>query len=336
MNEILLSVIVPVYNVKPYLERCFESVIRQTYRNLDIIVVDDGSTDGSDAICDEYAKKDDRITLIHKQNGGLSDARNAGLAVAKGDLIGFVDSDDWIADDMYEVLIDNHVKTGADIVVCGFYDVRNKTNRKNTRDGLYDRDTVLTAEEGLNLLVSDKIHNYAWNKIYTKELFEKHTFPVGKTFEDVYTMYKLFQEAALISIAGVYKYYYFHRTGSIANTHKIKNDMERFEAVSFRYNELKDTATVNTAMLLQGMLTTIMYIYYNYPFSIRGNNKKKLDSFIREHKNALISCSASLQIKYRLFLKLPHPLFFLVCNPGTWFLYEVLKKMAGTPSLFRK
>ncbi|GHV79691.1 hypothetical protein AGMMS49944_14820 [Spirochaetia bacterium] len=335
MNEILLSVIVPVYNVKPYLERCIESIIHQTYRNLDIIVVDDGSTDGSDAICDEYAKKDDRITVIHKQNGGLSDARNAGLAVAKGDLIGFVDSDDWLALDMYEVLIDNHVKTGADIVACGFYDVRNNTYRKNTRDGLYDKDTVLTAEAGLNLLVSDKIHNYAWNKIYTKELFKKHIFPVGKTFEDIYTMYKLFQEAALISIAGVYKYYYFHRIGSIANTKKIKNDMERFEAASFRYNELKDTATVNTTMLLQGMLTTIVYIYYNYPFLIRGNNKK-MDSFTREHKNALISCSASLQIKYRLFLKLPHFLFFLVHNPCTQVLYERIKKIVGTPSLSRK
>jgi hypothetical protein len=184
--------------------------------------------------------------------------------------------------------------------------------------------------------VSNKIHNYAWNKIYTKKIFEKHIFPAGKTFEDVYLMYTLFQCASFISIAGVYKYYYFHRKRSIANTQKITNDMERFEAVAFRYNELKDTATVSTTMLLQGMLTIIVDLYYKYPFSIRGNNKRKLDSFIREHKGALVFCSASLQMKHQLFLKLPHSLFFLVYNPGTWFLYEIVKKVSRTTSIFRK
>ena len=114
-----ISVIVPVYNVEQYLERCVDSIINQTYKNLEIILVNDGSTDNSGKLCDELAKRDDRIRVIHKGNGGLSDARNAGIEEAESDLIGFIDSDDYIDEDMYELLIDNLRETNADLSMCG-------------------------------------------------------------------------------------------------------------------------------------------------------------------------------------------------------------------------
>ena len=114
----MISVIVPVYNVKPYLRKCLDSIINQSYRDLEILIIDDGSTDGSGDICDEY-RKDDRIKVFHTENRGLSAARNLGLDSASGDWIGFVDSDDWIEPDMYEVLIRKGEETGADVVECG-------------------------------------------------------------------------------------------------------------------------------------------------------------------------------------------------------------------------
>ena len=118
----MISIIVPVYNVESYLRKCLDSILAQTYRDLEILVVDDGSTDGSGAICDEYAGKDDRIKVFHTENKGLSCARNLGLDSANGDWIGFVDSDDWIELDMYEVLLRKAEKTGADVVECGVYE----------------------------------------------------------------------------------------------------------------------------------------------------------------------------------------------------------------------
>ena len=120
-----ISVIVPVYNVEQYLERCVDSIINQTYKNLEIILVNDGSTDNSGQLCDELAKKDDRIRVIHKKNGGLSDARNVGIDEAESELIGFIDSDDYIDEDMYELLINNMKNANADLSMCGHFDVYN-------------------------------------------------------------------------------------------------------------------------------------------------------------------------------------------------------------------
>ena len=123
----LISIIVPVYNVEQYLDDCLISIINQTYKNIEIILIDDGSTDKSGKICDEYAKKDSRIIVIHKENGGVSSARNAGLRIAKGAYIGFVDPDDWIAEDMYEVLYSNAKKYDADVSVCKYKIVKNNS-----------------------------------------------------------------------------------------------------------------------------------------------------------------------------------------------------------------
>ena len=165
----LISVIVPVYNVEKYLDRCMKSILQQTYHRLEIILVDDGSTDASAAMCDAYARRDSRIRVVHKQNGGLSDARNAGLELAAGDYIGYVDSDDWIEPDMYEYLLENALKYQADIAVCGR--VERYVDKEVVRG--FSEIEVLAREPALKyLLQNDLLQNYAWDKLYKQELFQ--------------------------------------------------------------------------------------------------------------------------------------------------------------------
>lgn len=211
----LISVIVPVYNVAEYLNQCVESLVRQTYPHLEVILVDDGSTDRSGEICDRWAEKDKRISVIHKGNGGLSDARNAGLAVACGRYIGFVDSDDWVAEEMFEQLFRACNSENAVIAACGY--------RRVYRDGEENHvlsDAVsLSREEGLTALFKGESFGVqAWAKLYSAELFEGITYPVGRLFEDSFTTYKLFLKADRIVTVGGSMYFYRQRKSGITLT----------------------------------------------------------------------------------------------------------------------
>ena len=184
-----ISVIVPVYNVEQYLERCVDSIINQTYTNLEIILVNDGSTDNSGKLCDELAKKDERIRVIHKENGGLSDARNRGIDEAESDLVGFIDSDDYIDSDMYEVLLKNLNNTDADLSMCALYDVYNNTPEAQVAN----KETwELSSEQAIKMVMEAKILSVtAVNKLYRKSLFSDLKFEVGKIAEDAFIMVKL-------------------------------------------------------------------------------------------------------------------------------------------------
>lgn len=212
MKEALISVIVPVYNVEKYLDECVESIVNQTYKNLEIILVDDGSTDNSGKICDELAKKDNRIHVIHKENGGLSDARNVGIDVSTGDYIQFIDSDDYIEHDMIEFLVSNIIKYNADISICSNYifDEEECINQSTGEVCLYNRLEILQ-----EVLLDEKIRCYAWNKLFRKELFKEIRFPKGKILEDILTIPKLFEKANTVIFNDVAKYYYRQREGSI-------------------------------------------------------------------------------------------------------------------------
>ena len=187
-----ISVIVPIYKVEKYIHRCIDSIINQTYKNLEIILVDDGSPDSCPRICDEYAKKDKRIKVIHKENGGLSDARNKGVDIATGDYIAFVDSDDYIHPNMYEVLIYELEKNNSDIALCKYKIVYEKSKIKTEIDGKFEVYSLnnlqaldsMYGKDGVDFIV-------AWNKLYKKDLFNKIRYPVGKIHEDEYTTYKL-------------------------------------------------------------------------------------------------------------------------------------------------
>ncbi len=232
----LISVIVPVYKVEPYLRRCLDSIVNQTYQNLEIVLVDDGSPDNCGAICDEYAARDERIRVIHKENGGVSTARNAGLAAATGDWIGWVDSDDWIEPDMYEYLLKNAQAHGADIAVCSRYEVF--PNRQIAWS--WESTEVLDTAGALKRLLENRtMQNFLWDKLWKRELFEGLLFPEGWNFEDIAIMYVLFERAQRVVCLPERKYYYRQRQDSIVADITLKNRLGHYLAARQRYEEMR-------------------------------------------------------------------------------------------------
>lgn len=214
VNNPLISVIVPVYNVELYLEKCVQSICRQTYKNLEIILVDDGSTDKSGQMCDEFALKDSRIVVYHQKNTGQAGARNYAISIAKGDFIGFVDSDDWIADDMYEVLLTSLQNNDADISVCGRFSVRGEAIKESPRFHL-DNETVMDNREAINrFLTYQAMDSSLWDKLYKKELFDGVKLPLGYISEDVPVVYMLLARAKKIVHCAKPLYYVLIRSGS--------------------------------------------------------------------------------------------------------------------------
>lgn len=211
----LISVIVPVYNVEAYLPRCIDSILAQTYENLEVILVDDGTKDSSDKICDEYAGKDARIRVIHKQNGGLSSARNAGIDVAKGEYLAFVDSDDWIEPDAVENLYRVAKKYDVKLVCAGRYDVDDATGEK-TPGLCHSKEEVVSGEETVRrILIWENMDSASWDKLYHRSLFRQIRFPLGKIVEDVPIMYKIALDAGRVGMCDKRIYNYLHRSGSI-------------------------------------------------------------------------------------------------------------------------
>lgn len=219
----LISVIVPVYNMEQYLERCVNSIRCQTYQKLEIILVDDGSTDASAGLCDQYAQEDSRIKVVHKVNGGLSDARNAGLAIATGSYIGYVDSDDWIEPNMYQRMYEACVENQAQVAVCRYASVyKNQTIRSGS-----GKVTAFDRDELLRIYVSDDdeyiVYNSVWSKLFSRKVVEEELFPVGRNSEDIMYTTKAFCKMT----KGVYVdeclyNYVLDREGSIMNVNRTE------------------------------------------------------------------------------------------------------------------
>lgn len=220
MND-LVSIIVPIYNVEKYLDRCIKSIVQQTYTYLEIILVDDGSPDQCPHICDEWCKRDSRIRVIHKSNGGLSDARNAGLSVATGEYIAFVDSDDWIHEQYVELLYRAVKEYNVDISacdVCLVYTEMKKNISNNPGVQVYE------TEQALNTLISGKIFRaVAWNKLYHRDLLEGEQFEIGRYHEDEFFTYRILGKVQKMVFISEELYYYFQREGSIMNSISYKH-----------------------------------------------------------------------------------------------------------------
>lgn len=245
--EPLISVIIPVYQVGAFVAHCIESVINQTYKNLEIILIDDGSTDGSGEICDQYADNDNRIKVVHQENCGLSTARNRGIELAKGEYLSFIDSDDWVDERFIKVMYEISVEAGCDIVQCGFQNVVNDCTRGDKREGNY---TVYSAREfsiATYTLLSWKC-NVAWNKLYKAALFDGIRFPIGKIHEDEFTTYKLVWRANGIAVTNTGLYFYRQRPDSITGkTYSLKR-LDAGEALRERevfYQEKGETEILN-------------------------------------------------------------------------------------------
>lgn len=222
-----ISIIVPIYNVEKYLRKCIDTIVNQTYKNLEIILVNDGSTDNSYKICEEYACKDKRIKTINKENGGLSDARNAGLKIATGEYVSFIDSDDYIELDMIYNLYQGIIKNYADICCCGKVLEYEKNNVSVNNKSEFCIDNV---EALRKILIGDNIDNSACDKLFNIKLFEDIEFPVNRYFEDIATVYKVFLKAKKVVHINNIGYHYVIRKNSISTE---KFSKKQFDALIF-------------------------------------------------------------------------------------------------------
>ncbi len=276
----LVSIIVPVYKVEKYLNKCVESIVNQTYTNLEIILVDDGSPDDCGKICDEYKKADRRIKVIHKQNGGLSSARNAGLDICSGDYICFVDSDDEIAPDYVEILLKKQQEYNADIVCCLAKEINEQSNENFIWKSV-QKDTVFSdniIESYYKLRCGNDFDNtftVAWNKIYKKEIFNDLRYTEGRIYEDSAILLLILNKCKRLVIVPNALYYYLRSFNSITKSQmnqqkidsKTKNLVERIEF-------LKNNNYVN---LCKNEFSSIGSFVREF-FKAKGRNQKKLIS----------------------------------------------------------
>ncbi len=250
----IISVIVPIYKVERYLEKCIQSIQDQTLKDIEIILVDDGSPDRCGVICDEFAQNDSRITVIHKENGGVSSARNLGIRIANGEYIGFVDGDDWIDKDMYEVLYDGILKTNAEVAICG-YRIEHEGNITQfvKNDG---KTIVYTKEEAVRkILIDEEIHSFTWNKLIKKELFIDFESPKLYYHQDYASTFILFDRAKKIVMCRKAKYTYNNNDGSTCFNLSPLRLYHSFLALQIRQKFIEENYTDLTELNLARLFT---------------------------------------------------------------------------------
>lgn len=223
MKDDLISVIVPVYNIEDFIEKCVESIINQTYKNLEIILINDGSKDKSGQICNQLKEKYKNIKVIHKNNEGLSEARNDGIKSAKGKYISFIDGDDYIKSNMYELLYNALKENDCDIAECGF--IKKMPDSTEIIINNCKENQILPGEDAMKSSINNSIFStVAWNKLYKKSIFEEHNifYPKSKLHEDQFTTYKIFEKSKKSIKIKESLYYYVQRDNSIMKTFNIK------------------------------------------------------------------------------------------------------------------
>lgn len=280
MDKELITVVVPIYNVEKYLKRCILSILNQTYDKLEIILVDDGSPDDCGKICDYYSEIDSRVKAIHQKNRGLSEARNRGIDEASGKYIMFIDSDDYIDENMIEILYCNLKKYNADISSCGHNDIyEGKVSNKKIRD--YN-EFILTSQEALRVfLFTNVVDVVAWNKLYKTELFNDIRYEVGKLFEDHYTTYKLLDKAQLIYYTTLPLYNYCKRKNSIGGAKFSKKNYQLKEALDEECKYIKCNYPGIIKEVDLGYILWLIVLYDKIILS--GQKDMELEKCIREY-----------------------------------------------------
>lgn len=279
-----ISVIVPLYNVQDYMRKCVDSIMNQTIKNIEIILVNDGSKDKSGDICEEYKEKDSRIIVIHKRNGGLSSARNAGLEIATGELISFIDSDDWIEPDYLQILYEGIIEYNADISVMHLFKITNHEKISFTtkkRDGWVKFNRYKAME---SFFANDFIGYSACNKLYRRELFNNILYPEGMLMEDKATTYKLIYKSNLVVVNLSRKYHYYLRADSIMQSKfnrkkfdSLKVHMEQIDFVDKNYPELY--GLIRARYAYESFRLLLMMIRSNY------SEKSDLDLCLKNIKD---------------------------------------------------
>lgn len=286
-----ISIIVPVYNVEQYLKKCIDSILIQTFKNIEVILVNDGSTDNCGEICDEYLSKDPRVRVIHQKNEGLSEARNAGINIAKGEYIGFIDSDDWIEPTMYEILYSLSIKYNADISTCLIK--HHGKNQKSNIEKSVNQVQVFNSQEAIERLYNNSLSGFiACNKLYKRNLFEDIKYPKGRVYEDAAVMYRLFDQASKIVFINEQLYNYNHRDQSITRSgfseKRFDIVLNYFETYSFmekNYPFMCEKINFIYFSSLRGMLVDIIC---EKSASRNTENIKKISRNIREVNNTIL------------------------------------------------
>ena len=314
----LISVIVPIYGVETYLRSCVQSILAQTYANIEVILVDDGSPDGCGKMCDEYAVRDDRVRVIHKVNGGLSDARNVALDVARGDWIGFVDSDDVVEPAMFEVLLAQARAHEAQIAVCNFAEyVDGPEGRETLRTRGVEGLRVLSGREACCLLmVDDELQNYAWNKLYAACLWKDVRFPVGQKYEDVNTIYKLFEKVERAILIPEVLYWYRLRGDSIVGSRNFVGEFDCVQANLERCEDILPRIPEAAQPMIDGVMKAVLNLWpiaWKYRHELTPQQRDMLKSFSLFAANhaAQSTIPARLGITGRLTYR-------LLTHPAPW------------------
>lgn len=302
----MISVIVPIYKVEEFLDKCVQSIVNQKYLNLEIILVDDGSPDRCGEMCEEWARRDKRIKVIHKKNGGLSDARNAGLVAANGEFIAFVDSDDWIEPQMYEIMLKVLMKEKADIVACGIVD--SYIDKEIIHSPIY---RVGKTEQFLKMIYKDTIFSVAsWNKLYRRRVWENFQFPKGKICEDAFTTYLLLDRASRIVQIPDGLYHYRIRENSIMTSKFRLARMDEEEAWRQNYQYMKEKHPQIAKIAYDFYLQKVNILFHTIPQYEYLKFHKEYDYLYNILFDNLkyVLLNSSLSWKYRI-----------------WFLVDVLK-----------
>jgi len=320
----LISIIIPIYNAEKYLPKCLDSVINQTYKNTEIILVNDGSTDSSGLICDEYALKDIRIKVLHKGNGGVSSARNTALKIAKGDYIGFVDSDDWIEPDMFQKLHELCVKYNSEISMCGYYS--QSSDKVNKSLIPLPQEGVLTREKAYEqVLIPGKFEGFLWNKLFDTRLLKETNILFDENIhfcEDQLFVCKVLKYCKNISYTTNHYYHYIKNSSSATETVNEKY-ITRIGAIESIVNELKGTEIEDLAKAAAANASCIMLMDVYDTFYCTNDVLEKLKYIKRKYRREFWRYPFSLKFKIRFIgLDISIPLFIK--------LYRRLKKIKSS------
>lgn len=318
----LISVIVPIYNVENYLVKCIESIINQTYSNLEIILVDDGSHDNCHIICDKYAKKDRRIKVIHKKNGGLSDARNAGLDIATGEYISFIDSDDYISLYFYEKLEKVMEISDSDIVECDVlkFEINDEIREFSNKDLEFD---VFDNKDAMkSLILNNRLSTIACNKLYKKEITSGLKFKVGKTNEDDFYMYLAFDKANKIAKLEDKLYYYLQREDSIMGRHYGLNRLDEIEAKYERFKYIECNYKELNLLAKQDVIFSCLYSYQRLLKEGEKLDRKKGKKILNRYINNIMFTKEEylcLNLKNKIWVTISKKSLEIACKIRNFF-----------------
>lgn len=286
-DKALISVIIPVYRVENFIKRCVDSVIVQTYQNIEIILVDDGSDDECPTICDGYKKIDPRVKVIHKANGGLSDARNAGIEHAKGEYLLFIDSDDFIANTMIEKLYMSILDNKSDVAICEFRRV-NDHGIGSPCDIDYSADKRVFSREEIFSLFDNKKYSWllgvAWNKLYKRKIFKELRYPVGKVHEDDFISHEIYSRVESVSFVYDELYYYVQRESSIMGE---SYSFKRIDEAEAQLNRIDFAIKTGRTCLIRKSEKIVLRVLWNATRNASSTNiveKRRLAALLERYK----------------------------------------------------